>query len=124
LALEAQGQYEDAIVCFQRASERTEAHQNTIASLAHACACCGRTKEVQAAMKQLIVESGERYVAPYLFAVVYAGLGAVDETLTWLEKAFEEHDVWMVWVKQDPRFDKVRGTPRFRRLLQRLNILE
>jgi tetratricopeptide (TPR) repeat protein len=124
LALEAQGRYEDAIACFQRASEQTEAQQSTTASLAHACATCGRTKEVQAALKQLIVESRERYVAPYLFAVVYAGLGAVDETLTWVERAFEEHDVWVIWVKQDPRFDQVRGTPRFRRLLQRLNFPE
>ncbi|MDE3137175.1 MAG: winged helix-turn-helix domain-containing protein [Acidobacteriota bacterium] len=124
LALDAQGLHEDAIACFQRASEQTGAQQNTIAGLAHACARCGRTKGAQAALKRLMVESRERYVAPYLFAVVYAGLGAVDETLTWAEKAFEEHDVWMIWIKQDPRFDEVRGTPRFRRLLQRLNFPE
>jgi tetratricopeptide (TPR) repeat protein len=124
LALDAQGQYEEAIACFRRVSEQTAAQQNTTASLAHACARGGRMKEAQAALEHLIVESRERYVAPYLLAVVYAGLGAVDETLTWLERAFEEHDVWMIWVKQDPRFDEVRGTPRFRRLLQRLNFLE
>jgi hypothetical protein len=102
-------------------SERTEAHQATIASLAHAYARCGRTKDAQAIVDELAGDATKRYVAPYLFAVIHAGLGEREKSLAWLERGYDLHDVWMVWLNRDPRFDLLRVEPRFQNLLRRMN---
>ncbi|MBI3666757.1 MAG: hypothetical protein HY236_11145 [Acidobacteria bacterium] len=66
--------------------------------------------------------SKSRYVAPYDVAVVYIGLGDKDQAMEWLEKAYEDHSAWLLWVKVDPRFDSLRGEPRHRDLLRRMNL--
>lgn len=121
LALEQLGKYDEAIECFQKTGEREEMHQTTVASLAHAYARCGRAKDAEAILNDLTVESTKRYVAPYLFSVIQAGLGEREPAVEWLEKAFETHDVWMIWVNRDPRLDVLRTEPRFRSLLRRMN---
>jgi len=121
LALEQLGKCNEAIECFQKASERTEAHQITVASLAHAYARCGRRQDAEAILNELTAETTKRYVAPYLFAVIHAGFGEREKAIAWLEQGFESHDVWMVWLNREPRFDVLRGEPRFRELLRRMN---
>lgn len=121
LALEQLGKYDEAVGHFKKTAERSEAHQSAMASLAHAYARWGRTKDAEAILDELTVESNKRYVAPYLFSVIHAGLGENEKAVAWLEKAFETHDVWMIWVNRDPRFDLLRTEPRFRGLLRRMN---
>lgn len=121
LALEQLGKCDEAIACFKKVSEQTEAHQATIASLAHAYARCGRTKDAEAIVDELTGDATKRYVAPYLFAVIHAGLGEREKSLAWLERGFDLHDVWMVWLNRDPRFDLLRVEPRFGELLRRMN---
>ncbi len=121
LGLEQLGKYDEAIECFQKTGDRAEMHQTTIASLAHAYARCGRAKDAEAILNELTVKSTKRYVAPYLFSVIHAGLGEREQAVEWLEKAFEAHDVWMIWANRDPRFDSLRTEPRFRDLLRRMN---
>ncbi len=123
LALEQSGKYDEAIARFKRADKRTEVHQAMMASLAHTYARWGRTKDAEAILNELTAESSKRYVSPYLFAVIHAGLGEGEKAVVWLEKGFEAHDVWMVWLNRDPRFDPVRKEPGFRDLLQRMNFL-
>jgi hypothetical protein len=53
-------------------------------------------------------------------AVVHAGLGDVDAAIEWLERACAERDVWLVWLKVDPRLDRLRADARFEDLLRRV----
>jgi hypothetical protein len=39
-----------------------------------------------------------------------------------LEKAFEAHDQTLVWLKVHPRLDPLRGTERYRKLLERMRL--
>jgi len=121
LALEQVGKYDEAIGVFKRVAELSGAHQSAVASLAHAYARSGRTKDAAAILNELAAESNKRYVAPYLFSVIHAGLGDKAKALESLEKAFETHDVWMIWVNRDPRFDLLRTEPRFQNFLRRMN---
>ncbi|MDQ5837736.1 MAG: hypothetical protein M3379_13245, partial [Acidobacteriota bacterium] len=43
-----------------------------------------------------------------------------DAALEWLERAYAERDVWLVWLKVDPRLDPLRSDARFRNLLWRV----
>ena len=45
-----------------------------------------------------------------------------DLALEWLEKAYEDRDVWLVWLKVEPRFDSLRSNTRFHNLLSKLRL--
>jgi TolB-like protein/Tfp pilus assembly protein PilF len=62
------------------------------------------------------------YVSSYDIAQIYARMGEKDQTLTWLEKAYEEHESGLVSVGVDPLFNSVRPDARFRALLKRLRL--
>ncbi len=49
-----------------------------------------------------------------------AALCGKEETLDWLEKAYEEHDVYVPLWNVLPEFDPIRSNPRFQALLRRL----
>lgn len=117
LALEQLGKYEEAIAELQRSAGHGGAHETALASLAHAHACCGETGRTRAILKKLEREARKRYVAPYSFALIHAGLCEKEKAIERLAEAYEIRDVWMIWVNRDPRFDTLRDEPSFRRLL-------
>jgi len=60
------------------------------------------------------------HISGYLFAMHHAVLGETDEALAALERAEEERDGMLVYVKVDPVFDDLRERPRFRALVERM----
>ena len=42
--------------------------------------------------------------------------------MDWLEKAYEQRDPILVFLKADPRFSKLSGLPQFRSLLRRIGL--
>jgi serine/threonine-protein kinase len=63
-----------------------------------------------------------RYASGYAIAVIYAGLGDRERTLSALEAAYRERSHWLVWLKRDPRWDEIREQPRFRELVRRVGL--
>ena len=80
----------------------------------------GYTGVLQGSLEGLKEVSKERYVPPYNVAQIYARLEDKQQTLTWLEQAFREHDTQLTYMKAEPAFDEIRSDPRFQQLLQRL----
>jgi TolB-like protein/Flp pilus assembly protein TadD len=64
------------------------------------------------------------YLQPYYLVEPYVDLGRDEEAITWLGKAAELHDVEIVFIKVDPRFDRLRANPRFRDIVRSLNFPE
>ena len=60
------------------------------------------------------------YVSPYNIAQIYARLGNKDQSIVWLERAYEDRDSKLTYLKIEPAFDEIGSDPRFRQLLQRL----
>lgn len=73
-------------------------------------------------MDELKSRSAQQYVPPYNIAVVYLALAERDEAFAWLEKANEEHDVWVSFLKIDPKWDPYRSDPRLAAILQRIGL--
>jgi hypothetical protein len=48
-------------------------------------------------------------------------LGETDQAFSWLQKAYEERDASLAWVKVAPESDALRSDPRFADLLHRMN---
>ncbi len=60
------------------------------------------------------------YVSPCEIAQVYARLGNREQSIAWLERAYEDRDSKLTYLRIEPAFDDMGSDPRFRRLLQRL----
>jgi hypothetical protein len=48
-------------------------------------------------------------------------MGEPDEAMACLERAYEEHDQWMVYNESYPGWDALRSEPRFQALVRRMN---
>ncbi len=55
----------------------------------------------------------------YAVSAFYAVLNDKDEAFKWLDRAFEEHAFWMIWLKIDPALENLRSDPRFKACLKR-----
>lgn len=56
----------------------------------------------------------------FIQALILVGLGEKDRALTFLEKAFEEKSVALLYLKIDPRFEPLRGEERYRKLIDQV----
>ena len=79
----------------------------------------GRTAEATEVVRKLEADSLQRYVPPYAMALVYAGLGDRDAAFAWLDKAYGERDVHLMYLPVDVKWDPYRTDSRFVQLLTR-----
>jgi hypothetical protein len=73
------------------------------------------------AAESLAARSRQDYVPALRIARLYAHAGENDQALTWLEKAYAQHEVPMIHLRVAWDWDGLRDEPRFQRLLQRMN---
>src|SRR4030095_2469787 len=79
--------------------------------------------EQQRRFTKRYTENSEAYqLYPYLVGTIYTGLGQKDAAFANLERAYEERDSWMDYLKLDRRLDPLRVDPRFADLLRRMNL--
>jgi len=116
------GRYDEAITAMERARELSEGHPATLASLAHILASAGRTQEARELLEKLEDLSLRQHVSPFWMALAHAGTGQVAMALDELYKAYEQHDVILVWLGTEPRLDSLRAEPRFAELLRRIGL--
>lgn len=114
------GMFAEAIEATRKAREISPTSTEPIAYGTYAFAKSGKRAEAQAGLDELIRFSSTRYVPPYNFALVYNALGQNEKALEYLEKAFTEKDVRMVWLKVEPKWNNLRGDQRFIALTKRM----
>jgi len=78
----------------------------------------GNRREAQKLLEELRNLSERRYVSPIGRALIYIGLGDKERAFEWLDRASDDHDPWLAWLKADPIFDDLRNDPRFAVLLK------
>jgi DNA-binding winged helix-turn-helix (wHTH) protein/Flp pilus assembly protein TadD len=120
LAYEAKGMYEEAIREYDQAISLGGADPELTACLAAVYALSGRRTEARMMLDELRQLSRRRHVSHYDLALVHIALGDEEQALASLEDGYEKRDADLAVLKVDPRFDNLRGEPRFERLLKRL----
>ena len=60
----------------------------------------------------------------YFIANTYAQMGKIDFAFEWLENAYNDHEVEMIWLKVDPPFDPLRSDPRWQVMLDKVGFPE
>ncbi|MBV8201832.1 MAG: protein kinase [Acidobacteria bacterium] len=122
-ALELSGRIDEAIAEYEKAIRLAQGENaDPSAGLANAYAVAGRRADALAVLEELQRRRAAKYVSPWALASIYARLGEDGAALDWLDRAYDEHDSTLVWVKVHPRFDHLRAHPRYQDLLRRMGL--
>ena len=55
-------------------------------------------------------------------AAIYSGLDNKDQAFRWLEKAYDERNLFLRFINTDPVWDPLRDDPRFKELLKKMGL--
>ena len=122
LLLRRMGRYELAITEGEKAVKLSGGSSLMSAALAQTLAMADRRNQAIQILDDLTKLTTEKYIAPYFFAGIHAGLGEDDRAIEYLEKSYEEHSHWLIYLHIDPGMDSLRTNPRFQDLLQRVGL--
>lgn len=64
----------------------------------------------------------QQYLSPFHMSLPYIALGDNNRAMDWLERAYREHDEWLVYLKVYPEFDPLRSDPRFQSLVKQVGL--
>lgn len=119
------GMYEQAIAELQKGVELEGPKGRPVSvplgRLGYAYGAVGKKGEAIAVLEKLRKISESSYVSPFSLAIVYVGLGNKDQAFRWLQKASDDREPELVFLKVDPRFESLRSDPRYQDLLRRMN---
>jgi TolB-like protein/Tfp pilus assembly protein PilF len=80
----------------------------------------GRKAEADRALAK--AETSYPQVVGFFLAVVYANRNDPNSAFAWLNRAYQEHDGWLVWVTCEPLLENLRSDPRYKVLLSKTNL--
>jgi tetratricopeptide (TPR) repeat protein len=116
------GRYELAIANGEKGVSLSGGSPLMRAALAHTYGMAGRKAEASQMLNDLTKLAKQKYVAPYFLAGIHIGLGKNDRSIECLEKAYEEHSNWLIYLHMDPSMDSLREDTRFQDLLGRVGL--
>ena len=116
------GMNTEAVPELEKAIALSGGSPRATAELGLAYARLGKKREALNLANTLKERSKQRYVSPFDFAVIYGGLGEKNQTLEWLEKAYEERSTSLNLLKLSPAFASLRSEPRFVELVRHIGL--
>src|SRR5262249_5839864 len=121
LAYQANGDFEEAMDQLRQARSLSEGNSVMTGALAAALVAANKEDEATLLLQELDDLSETRYVSQTAIAAAYACKGEVNECLSRLGKAYDDHCLWLGFaLHSDARFDGVRSEPRFQQLAQKV----
>jgi TolB-like protein/Tfp pilus assembly protein PilF len=117
------GKQDDAIREFQNALELAGAADTDIQlDLGFAYAVSGRPNEARRILANLKQLYQQGIVPATSLATLHGALGESNEAFVWLEKAYQERDPQLTYLKAGRRFEPLREDPRFGQLVRRVGL--
>ncbi len=117
------GKQDDAIREFQNALELAGAADTDIQlDLGFAYAVSGRPGEARRILANLQQLNQQGIVPAASLATLHGALGESNEAFVWLEKAYQERDPQLTYLKAGRRFEPLREDPRFGQLVRRVGL--
>jgi hypothetical protein len=89
--------------------------------LGHVYAKLGRQNDAEAVIKELEKRYPEKLADARDLAIVYAGFDK-DKTFAWLGKAFDDHSVFLVFLKLEPLMESLHSDSRWSDLERRVGV--
>jgi TolB-like protein/DNA-binding winged helix-turn-helix (wHTH) protein/Flp pilus assembly protein TadD len=113
------GETDLALEALAEAARFSGGNSKAVSMRGYVLAKAGRITEAREVLRSLESPNPGVYVPPYAAALVHAGLGERDAAFQWLNRAFDAHDVHLMYLPVDAKWDPYRPDPRFQALLAR-----
>jgi len=114
--------FEKAIAAMRTALQVPGAPPGLIGWLGLTLGLSGDAAEARSLLDRLHAKAAQVYVPSSSFAWIHLGLGETDAAFEWLDRAVDERDQLMMPIKSYRFLDPIRGDPRFRALLIKMNL--
>jgi len=118
------GRHQEAFEYYQRWAKLVRMSPRDVSALDRAFAAQGMKGYWR---KRLEVETAEEEktgdVWSYHRALLHARVGNNEEALHWLEKAYDENNPRLTFLKVEPAFDGIRAEARFMELIRKMKLL-
>ena len=82
----------------------------------------GHPDEIERVLHKLMDEAKAGARRPYDVGHYAMLKGDRSLALDWLEKSYQHHDYWMLFINVDPEYDAIRSDPRFQAIIHRLGV--
>lgn len=115
------GQHSEALAELQRAQSLSDTAA-VLSGIGQAYAASGEARKALDVIERLNALARSRYISSESQALVYIGMGDIEQGFEGLEKAIKERSSFMVFLGVDPRLDQIRSDPRFGLLLRRVGL--
>jgi tetratricopeptide (TPR) repeat protein len=122
--LERAGLFEDALAQID-IDNRDRKQDPNASALRHAYQTGGAQGYLHERIRQIRLDPhGEAGGLSGGSAALYAIAGDKDQAFAMLERAFDRHELWLVYLKVDPAWDNLRSDPRFQDFLRRVGLAD
>lgn len=118
----AERNFDEGIPALRRCVELSNCAPVWLGWLGLGLAQSGNVAEAHALLTQLRAADQQTYIPASCFAWIYLGLGELEETFKWMNRAVDERDPMMTPIRSYPFFDPIRADPRFAALLRKMNL--
>jgi TolB-like protein/Flp pilus assembly protein TadD len=122
LVQEQRGEFDESAAAFQRAIQLSPQSPLMQAALGRTFALSGKQDDALRILRELLSLAEKRYVSPFELASLHFALLQADEGFQWLAKAFQDRCFELISLRVDPRWESLRGSPRFHQLFERLGL--
>jgi len=117
------GKRAEAIHEFQQALQLSGTDDtDLVLDLGFSYAAAGNREEARRILAKLKKLYERGLVPSGSIAILYGALGELDDAFAWLEKAYEERDPQLTYLKAGRRFEPLRHDPRFQQLVHRIGL--
>jgi DNA-binding winged helix-turn-helix (wHTH) protein/TolB-like protein/Tfp pilus assembly protein PilF len=113
---------DEAIAEFIKARDASGGSVQAVSMIGFALARTGKTAEARSLVGELEARAQTHYTPATSIATIYAGLGEADPAIEWLQRAYDERDVRMSFLRVDRRWDALRADPRFVAIARRMRL--
>ena len=117
------GKRTEAIGEFQKALQLSGANDtDLLLDLGFAYATVGDQEEARRILARLRALHERRLVPSGSIGILYGALGDLNEAFVWAEKAYQERDPQLTYLKTGRRFEPLRNDPRYVDLVRRVGL--
>lgn len=114
--------YPESLQHFRNAMNLAPENPALLMAYGHALAVFGDAAGAHGVLTELQTLSQHRYVPAIYMAGIYTGLGDKNSAFRWLDKAVNEHNDRLIYLKVDPIADPLRSDPRFQSLMAQVRV--
>jgi tetratricopeptide (TPR) repeat protein len=122
LCYEQKGMYSESLA----EMEILRVHYNGVDGISsgHLFARMGRLQDARRVLTYYEQPAPDGAQQWFFIAAIYGQLGQKDKAFQWLDRAYQNRDYFLTFIKTDPFMDPLRDDPRFKAMLRRIGLPE